>query len=415
MSKIHNPWSQEDLTQLKTLKSSGQTNAQIAASLGRTEKQVSSRLWALRKTEKVAANAAEPREAYWRKEATAAHRRLAKAGADRTAVEILVERVMEVAPIAYTPPAYVKQPLQGGVTGHPQSAVLMLSDTHAGKVTLREQTLGLGEYNFNIFLRRLQRLEDAVASITSDHITTELPEIVVPMIGDMLDGALNHSAEMGQENTLFTQFYAAGHALAQFLRNISVIAPIRVYTAVGNHTRWGTQRKMPTTNRYSNLDQFLYAYIAALLRDCPRVKFNLDQQPFALFKVQGFNFLAAHGDHLHGGDYILGVPNHAIGRSLSSTSQNFGAAGKDIPHYYLTGHLHRPITLPHTRGEFLVNGGFPGTDGFGLMTGFCGSAPSQKFFLVHPRFGKSASYDIRLDFGDTTPHRYQLPPEFPVR
>ena len=351
----------------------------------------------------------------WRKAATDAHKKLAKSAEAKAATDILVERVCELAPLTYAPPLY-QNPPASKTRGRPQSAVLLLSDTHIGKVVQPEQTLGLGNYSFEIFLRRLQRLEDSIRSILADHTTTEVPEIVVPIIGDILDGSLVHSVEAGLENTIFNQFYAGAHALSQFLRNLSVIAPLRIYTCVGNHPRFSNQHKMPSTNRFSNFDHFCYAYMEALLRDCPRIKFHLDKQPFALFKVQGFNFHCSHGDNfLVGGDKALGIPTHSIGRHLSSTSQNFSSAGLAAINYFCTGHLHRSFTLPHARGEFICNGGFPGLDGFGLATGFGMATPSQKLFLIHPAHGKAASYDIRLDLGDGTSHRYQLPTGFPCR
>lgn len=352
---------------------------------------------------------------FWKREAQTAQRKLANQDREQTAVELLVEKASELAPISYTPPPLIERPKNvrlKQLESSGQSAVLVFSDTHIGQVIGPDQTLGFGGYNFDIFLRRLQRLEKSVFSILEDHTATRVPEIVVAMLGDMIHGNLAHAVEAGQVNTLFTQFYSAGHAIAQFLRNLSRLAPVRVETAVGNHPRWGTQRKMPTENRFSNLDQFLYAYVEALLRDVTTVKFNLTKQPFALFDVQGHHFYAGHGDHMRGGDRILGVPNHAIGRNLSNTSQMFGAAGRPFPNYFLFGHFHRPITLPHSSGEVIINGGFPGLDGFALMEAFNSSHPSQKFFLMHPKFGRSACYDLRLDFGDETPHNYLLPADF---
>lgn len=380
----------------------------MAEKLGVSIGAVNNKLWEF--SSQVKKEAESNREAYWRKQAEDAQKQIAEMGDVETATEILVERIMELAPVSYQPAPYVEPPKRNS-NGKPHSVVAMLSDTHVGQCVSKDQTLGLGNYSFDIFLRRLQRYEDTIRSITQDHTATPISEIVVPMIGDMMHGNLNHAVEAGQLNTAFTQFYSAGHAIAQFLRNISSIAPVRVYTAVGNHTRWGTQRKMPTDNRYSNLDQFLYAYVQALTADVG-IEFNLDKQPFALFEVQNHIFYAGHGDHLRGGDYILGVPNHAIGRNLSSTVQNFSAANMRVPNYYLVGHLHKPITLSHTHGEFIVNGGFPGMDGYALMEGFKGIRPAQRMFLVHPKYGKSASYTVRLDFGDETPHRYSLPSQF---
>jgi hypothetical protein len=101
-----------------------------------------------------------------------------------------------------------------------------------------------------------------------------------------------------------------------------------------------------------------------------------------------------------------------VGRNISTTTQLFARAGKALPNYYLIGHLHRPFTLPHALGEFIVNGGFPGIDGYGLMGAFNPSYPAQKLFLVHPKFGQSASYTLRLDLGDQEAHHYSLPESF---
>jgi hypothetical protein len=169
---------------------------------------------------------------------------------------------------------------------------------------------------------------------------------------------------------------------------------------------------MPANNRFSNFDSFVLAHIQALLRDCPRVVVNLDKQPFARFDVQGFKFLMGHGDNLRGGDRNLGIPNHAIGRTTTVHSQLAFRSGNPLPHYFLFGHLHRPIQIPTTMGSVYINGGFPGIDGFALMEAFNSSFPSQRFFLVHPRFGVSASYELRLDLGDAIPHQYTLPENF---
>jgi hypothetical protein len=410
-------WTSNELSTLKRLTEAGKTPSEIQKSLpGRSENQIGRRLWHLKRDGKVGNSprvVEPPKEGHWRREAEKAHRALQESQKRNTAVEVLVDIARELAPVAYDPPKFVIKARKRS-SGTPQSAVLMFSDTHIGKIVTPDQTLGMGGYNFELFLRRLNRMEQSVHSIIEDHTTTEVPEIVIPMLGDMLDGNLAHAVEAGQQNTLFTQFYNAGHAIAQFFRNLSAIAPLRIHTAVGNHTRWGNQHKMPTENRFSNLDQFLYAYIEALLRGNLRIKFNLDKQPFALFDVQGHHFYAGHGDTMKGGDKALGVPNHAIGRTLSTTAQSFALAGKQMPHYFLYGHFHRPISLPHARGEVIINGGFPGLDGYALMSGFNPSRPSQKMFFVHPKFGKTASYDLQLDRGDSVKHSYELPANFPA-
>ncbi len=401
------------------LRNAGKTNAEVAQILGRTESAVRSRFSQVNIATKAPEGPAavvedKNRVDYWRKRSGELERALREAEQSKTAYEVLCEQVHELAPKSYQPAPFDNYVLNAKKPGGtPQSAVLLFSDTHIGAVVKEEQTLGMGHYNFEIFLRRLNRLQQSVFSILQDHVTTPITELVIPILGDMLDGALVHSAEAGQNNTILAQFYAGGHAIAQFLRNVSTIAPVRAYGCVGNHTRWQNQHKMPSKQRNSNFDMLLYLYIQALTKDVPNIVWDLNWQPFATFSVQGFPFYCLHGDNVRGGDKALGIPNHALGRMVGTTTALFTRADKDIPAYYCMGHLHRPIELPHANGEILVNGAFPGIDGYALGEFFNSSRPSQRFFLMHPKFGIAASYKLRLDLGDNTPHKYSLPDVFP--
>lgn len=409
-------WTEQELKELNRLKAAGLKVDQIAERLGRTKKAVEIKTDHLPKYDPLPVQI-DPQEKfrvdYWRKRAVELEKALKEAQESKTAVEVLCEHVLEMAPRSYSPvPAVVRDCALKVSHSSPQSAVLAFSDTHIGSVVTPKQTLGMGNYNFEVFLRRLKRLERSVHSITKDHTATPISELVVPILGDMLDGALTHSAESGQPNTILSQFYAGGHAIAQFLRNLSTIAPLRLYGCVGNHTRWQNQHRMPSKNRNSNYDMLLYMFVEALTRDIPNIRWNLNWQPFAVFDVQGYTIYCGHGDNLRGGDKALGIPSHSMGRMVSTTSQLFTRDNKQAPHYYLVGHLHRPISIPHSRGEVIVNGAFPGIDGYALGEYFNSSYPSQKFWLMHPKFGRSATYDLRLDLGDDTPHGYTLPEEF---
>jgi hypothetical protein len=170
---------------------------------------------------------------------------------------------------------------------------------------------------------------------------------------------------------------------------------------------------MPTGQRYSNFDQFLYSYVEALTRGIPNIKWFLDKQPFAVFDVQGFVFRASHGDQLRGGDKALGIPNHAVGREISSTVQLYAKHGQQAPQYYVCGHLHRGISLPHALGEVLVNGAFPGLDNYSLANGFAPIDPMQRLLFIHPKYGRTADYPLSLKFADKEgPVPYAIPAPF---
>lgn len=350
----------------------------------------------------------------WRKRYAQLESKYNRALQENSVVSQLVAEIKDCAPLSYGPLPPVE--FEGRSRGSHQSAVLQFSDTHVGKIVLPEQTLGFGGYNFPLFLARLKYLENSMLSIVKNHTTVPIDELVIAMLGDMLDGNLGHCVEAGQRNTLFSQFYGAGHAIAQMFRNLAAHFPvIRVKTCVGNHTRFGTQKRMPTENRFSNFDQFLYALVEALTKDIPNIQWDLNQQPFALFDVKGFLFHAAHGDHWRGGDKNLGIPNHAIGREISTKAQLFGKHGKKSPDFYLVGHLHREITIPHATGSVLINGGFPGLDNYALAENFNPVCPTQKLFFVHKKFGKTAEYSLSLKFAEVTEvPPYSIPQAFPL-
>jgi hypothetical protein len=140
---------------------------------------------------------------------------------EASAVEQLVASIKDMAPVFYSPAPVV--PARPSGEGKPQSAVLLLSDTHVGARITPEQTLGFGCYNFPTFLSRLKFLENSVASILQDHTTTKISELVLCLGGDMLH--VNHSAEAAQSVTLFHQYFGAGHAIAQFIRNLTPLVP----------------------------------------------------------------------------------------------------------------------------------------------------------------------------------------------
>lgn len=351
----------------------------------------------------------------WRRRFSELSAKYQKALHENSVTQQLVADIVTTAPKSYTAsPSVIKTRTRGA--GASQSAVLLFSDTHIGQVVDPLQTLEFGNYNFDVFLARLKYLEESVISIIENHMTVKIDELVIAMLGDMLHGNLQHSVEAGQHVTLFSQYYAGGHAIAQFLRNLAPHVPkIRIKTVVGNHTRWGTQRKMPTDNRFSNLDMFLYALVQALVKDIDNIAWSLDMQPFCLFDVKGFCFKAFHGDHLRGGDKALGIPNHAFGREVSTTSQLFNKHGRIAPHYYIGGHLHRGIQLPHAMGEIIINGGFAGLDGYALTENFNPVDPMQRLLFMHPKYGRTAEYPLSLKFAEVTSNRpYELPQDFKI-
>ena len=123
----------------------------------------------------------------------------------------------------------------------------------------------------------------------------------------------------------------------------------------------------------------------------------------------------------------MGVPSHAIGREINATTQRYAARlatalqdgsikkldqvrGQLPPDYYIVGDKHRHMSLSTSRGRYMVNGAFYDGDGYAITENFPPGRPFQLFFGVHPKIGKSWSYELMLDLApslDALP--YQLP------
>ncbi|PZA08281.1 hypothetical protein [Meiothermus sp. Pnk-1] len=320
----------------------------------------------------------------------------AKALEQASLVEALARRIEAIAPKSYSPLGAGRVPPRPrGQT--PESYVLLLSDAHVGQVVSADQTLGFGRYDLNVFLDRLAFLEQSVASYLEHHTTSPVDRLVVVLLGDIIHGDLDHANEADQVVVLADQWLIAAHAIAQFLRNLASLVPdIEVYGVVGNHPRWANQRKMPTVNRYSNLDWFVYQALRMLTRDVPNILWNLNRQPYAVFEVQGWVFHAGHGDHLKGGDRAMGIPAHAIARQINTQTQLFVRGHLRPPSFYLFGDKHRGMQLPHGLGEVIFNGAFPGVDNYSFMANYSPAEPMQQLIRIHPRYGRTALYSLKL-------------------
>jgi len=407
-------WTATEKVNAVTWRAQGKSNDWIAFQFGKTHAQVRNLFSNLSrsKTRAVAAEEAPPvkepsydddraraKADYWRGRYSELHAKFETLNKEQSIVEQLTDDIRQLAPQSYDPAPPANLVEREDASGEEQTAVLHLSDTHIGQEITPDQTDNFGRYNFDMFRARLKTLETGIISIRENHTNTRVPRLVIAMGGDMLHGNLNHAAEVGQVNTLFCQFYAGAHVLAQFIRNLAAhFNKIDIECTVGNHTRWGTQRKMPTQNRFSNLDSFVYALTEALTSQIPGVRWNITKQPVADFEIYGHHFRMLHGDTLRGGDKALGIPNHAVGRLLSISTQLLSKVDRTGPSYYLIGHFHREISIPHARGAVLFNGGFPGLDEYGLSAMFNPVDPTQRFFFVHPKYGATAQYSMSLKF-----------------
>lgn len=295
------------------------------------------------------------------------------------------------------------------------SAVLLLSDCHIGQIVSAEETGGFGHYDIRRYCECLSFLEVSVLAALRERsrggVTTE--ELVVFLLGDIIHGALEHGAEREQTLLVADQFQLATWTLHQFLSRLAAAVPrVRIYTAVGNHGRFPSQRKMPTVGRFSNFDYLVYAALAHSLQagEQASIKFELNPAPRQVVQIQRLRFLAGHGDHLRGGEKQGGLPVAAVARDVNVTTQRHAAARQAPVDFFVVGDKHRHGSLPLATGSYIFNGCFPGTDEFSAYN-FAPSEPVQILFWIDAHQGKTWQYDVKLRFAPALEELpYRLPP-----
>ena len=322
-------------------------------------------------------------------------------------------------------PEYKPAPKKSKST--PEDAVLVISDSHIWKIVTPEQTQGFGHYNPKVFLERAHYLEQTVCRLLTENVANPVRRLWVPFLGDLVEGGLQHSAEMPLRGVIADQVILATWTYHQMLARLASVVPEVVVLGVGgNHARWMNLKRVPTDNHYSNIDYIVLSQLEALTHFAgpKNVKFRLCESAFDTFNACGWNFKVGHGDHLKGGDRALGIPAHAIGREVSATAQRYDAkramirhgfiAGEEgevqSPDYYLVGDKHRHLSVSTSMGRYMINGAWFTDCPYALRENFTPSRPYQMFFGVHPRMGRSWSYDLHLDVAPSGPTPYQLPP-----
>lgn len=326
---------------------------------------------------------------------------------DDRIVEIFRERLVPFGPFE-PPPRIPPKACEGRIA---ESAVLLIGDPHIGQVVSRSQTGGFGDYSPLRFIERLHHLQETVARMLAPQPDRVTDALHVFLLGDIVHGALQHNAEREDTLLLADQFQLAIWTLFQALVATAAAVPqMHIYTVVGNHGRWPNQKRMPTVNRYSNLDHLVYASLQFAFAQSPleHVQFHLNDSPRQNVTIKNATLQASHGDHLKGGDTQFRIPAHAMAREVNSSAQRHAAAQRPPIDIYVCGDKHRAISLPLARGSCIVNGSFVGADEYSV--GFPPSEPVQVMFWLHPQYRLTWQHFIKLEFApelETLP--YALP------
>lgn len=180
------------------------------------------------------------------------------------------------------------------VSSGAESIVLMLSDLHIGKSVVDED--GYSVYNIEIALERLKQIAEGIKRVISHaRRSTTIDEIVVCLIGDILDGDNIYKTQAHHlDDHIAGQLKSGTKALWDLitdLADIDGIQKVRVATVRGNHGR-----ASDSSHEDSNMDNLLYDNLqfAATLHGDDRISVTTKYSAFHVVEVKGHRLLLRH-------------------------------------------------------------------------------------------------------------------------
>jgi len=307
-------------------------------------------------------------------------------------------------------------PRRDKVTGDtPQAVVAPLSDTHIGEFIDLKQMAGLNSYDFDIFNNRLYGwATQLVTLIELRRSAVPIPELVIPMLGDMISGDIHEELSNTNLTNCMMQMIRGANLIAQALMFIAPhFETIRVPCVVGNHGRM--TRKPPMKDKYMDWDYLMYQWIAALVQKQPNIEFHIPKSYLTVFPVCNRNILAMHGDAVSGAGSLASITKvltnlRSVLHFKKGLENETGEVPETIPAHFdsvMIGHFHRVDELDIGTGSAHICGCMKGADEFAMTRLQAVTKPQQIVTYWHPKYGYIGKEIIYLNKYDNIKSKFK--------
>lgn len=286
-----------------------------------------------------------------------------------------------------------------------ETAVSLLSCLHVGEVVSSDEMGGLGEYDFDVFLRRAQHYEDTVIDLMTEKMRGyEYRELVVLGLGDFVSGIIHEELEKTNEFNIVEQATKAAAVMSQILisfnRRLGI--PVRFEGVVGNHGRTG--KAYYYKEAYVNWDYVCYQYMQLMCAAYPQITFNIPKSFYHVTEVEKQKILFYHGNNIRGWS---GIPWYGISRAAANFQAVLAGVGKYYD-YMVLSHFHQTGMQDAPRGEYMMNGTWKGGDEYALGSLALTANPRQWLFSMHPKNGITWRFTVNLRAAKPYDGRYQV-------
>jgi len=303
-------------------------------------------------------------------------------------------------------------------------AILLLSDLHVGEVVSADETMGLAEYDFEIFMKRLQLLSDEIYRVLLERMHGySFTELVIFFLGDIVAGTIHEELVETSQFSVVEQVLYGAYVLAQFLREqAGRFQQVQVFAVSGNHGRLTREKRFK--RRFADWDRVAYEVIALLLKGQSNLSFKFSNAPFLLVEIYGSKFLIEHGDGIR---RWMGFPWYGVERerirkrelleNIASYADNGAlentwrqrARSVGSFQYMCLGHFHQAGQIDTPSGEVFINGSFIGGSEYSIGKFGLAMRPTQLLLGASQHGVISFRFLLRLDKALPDTLRYKKP------
>lgn len=266
--------------------------------------------------------------------------------------------------------------------------VIVASDWHIEETVTPGITNNLNEYNLDIAEDSVKQFfGNACYLVNRAKQDSKVNTAVLAILGDIINGVLR-SEDL--ENNQTTSIDALAIARSYLYEGIKKLAAdtgckIKVVCCVGNHGRL-TEKIHFSNQVHNSLEYLMYKTLERDFRDSESVEFMVAEGPWKVVDILGYKVRFTHG---HVARFLGGIGGLSV-PVLRKVAQLNTIEHADIE---VMGHFHTMQSL----GNVIINGSLVGTNGYSMSLGLPHENPSQAYFQIDSKYGKSMITPIFID------------------
>jgi hypothetical protein len=265
------------------------------------------------------------------------------------------------------------------------TAFALAGDWHVEETVESKTVNGLNEFNLIIAEKRIECFFRSVLKLVAIERTgATIDNLVLVLLGDLMTGYIHE--ELQESNGLSpteTVLWLRKRIIAgvKMLRREGAFKRIVIPCVFGNHGRT-TKKPRNSTAAVNSYEWMLYNILRDDLPDC---EWHIADGYFLYLEVYGKEFRIHHGDNVTYGGGIGGLTIPAE-KAIASWNK------ARTPYIDIFAHHHQSFQTP----RWICNGPLIGYNAYSLAIKAGFEPPSQTFFLLDSKRGRTGTFPIFL-------------------